>query len=92
MEETEFAEMFSRFGEIQEPYIHKEKGFGFVKMVSNIVDCVVIEYLYMSLVGLKRIFRRFEGQTAFEGKKYPSNLRNSLITLTITKIYERILF
>ena len=45
MEETEFADMFSRFGEIQEPYIHKEKGFGFVKMVSNIVDCVVIEYL-----------------------------------------------
>ena len=50
MEETEFADMFSRYGEIQEPYIHKEKGFGFVKMVSNIVDRVVIEYVHMFLV------------------------------------------
>ena len=49
MEETEFADMFSRYGEIQEPYSHKEKGFGFVKMVSNIVDRVVIKYVHMFL-------------------------------------------
>ena len=43
MEESEFAEMFSRFGEIQEPYIHKEKGFGFVKMVS--IYTLAVDYI-----------------------------------------------
>ena len=55
--------LLSCFGEIQEPYIHKEKGFGFVKMASNIVDHVVIKYVHMPLACKSSMSRFIKGIT-----------------------------
>ena len=34
-EETELREMFEKYGEVAEVFVNKEKGFGFVRMVSS---------------------------------------------------------
>lgn len=35
--DEEFRKMFEQFGEIAEVFLHPQKGFGFVKLVSNVI-------------------------------------------------------
>lgn len=41
-EETELQEMFEKYGEVAETFVNKEKGFGFVRLVS-ICSIIVVE-------------------------------------------------
>ena len=42
-EDTELREMFEKYGEVAEVFVNKDKGFGFVRMVSFVVILLNIE-------------------------------------------------